>query len=383
MKILITTCGVGIGHSSRDLTLAKYLEKNGHEIEFASYGSGLKFIKKYDYKTYSLPKMNFEGKDGELDIEESIKQSKDIPFTFLKSMYKESRIIKKAKPDIIICDSHYSMPITAKFLNIPCYMITNDLTFGFSKCTQAKSIKYFEKSIRKFIIEISKGCKKIFVPDIPGIIEIPEELKQNTEYIGPILPENTKELPTRESLRIKHNQKMDDKIIVVTVGGSEFGNVLIKNILELSNDIKADKIIIFTGLEIDSNSFEGFDENKIRIQQFTHNLIEWMKLSDLTISLAGHTTSMELISIKQPNIMIPIANHIEQERNAQRMENIGISKVVAINKPVELLSLINDTLEKINLITVEQQQYSKFINFDGCKNALNIIQNNNNSVKQI
>jgi hypothetical protein len=65
------------------------------------------------------------------------------------------------------------------------------------------------------------------------------------------------------------------------------------------------------------------------------------------------------------------------------MENIGISKVVAINKPVELLSLINDTLEKINLITVEQQQYNKFINFDGCKNALNIIQNNNNSVKQI
>ena len=42
MKILITTCGVGIGHSSRDVALAQYLEQYNHEIEFASYGSGLK-----------------------------------------------------------------------------------------------------------------------------------------------------------------------------------------------------------------------------------------------------------------------------------------------------------------------------------------------------
>ena len=118
------------------------------------------------------------------DIEESIKQSKDIPFTFIKSMYKESRIIKIAKPDIIICDSHYSMPITAKFLNIPCYVITNDLTFGFSKNTRMKSIKYFEKSIRRFIIEITKSCKKIMIPDIPGVIEVPEELKNNTLRIS-------------------------------------------------------------------------------------------------------------------------------------------------------------------------------------------------------
>ena len=97
MKILIATCGVGIGHSSRDLALANYLKEYGHSIEFASYGSGLKYLRKFSFKTYTLPKMNFEGKNGEIDIEESIKQSKDIPFTFIKSMYKESRIIKIAK----------------------------------------------------------------------------------------------------------------------------------------------------------------------------------------------------------------------------------------------------------------------------------------------
>lgn len=42
MKILITTCGIGTGHASRDLALAEILELNNHEVEFASYGSGLR-----------------------------------------------------------------------------------------------------------------------------------------------------------------------------------------------------------------------------------------------------------------------------------------------------------------------------------------------------
>ena len=383
MKILITTCGVGIGHSSRDVALAQYLEQYNHEIEFASYGSGLKYLKKYNYKTHTLPTMNFEGEEGEINIEESIKQSKDIPFTFIKSMYKESRIIKKVKPDIIICDSHYSMPITAKFLNIPCYIITNDLTFGFSKNTNAKSIQYFEKGIRKFIIDITNSCQKILIPDIPGIIQIPEKLKHKTKHIGPLLHHQSNEYQSKEQLRQKYNINIFDKIITVTIGGSEFGKVLISNICQIASQIKADKIIIFAGLEVNSQSFKGYDKNKVIIKQFTHNMVEWMKLSDLTITLAGHTTSMELISIKQPNIMIPITNHVEQERNAHRMQKMGITKIIEINKKDRLLTLINETLEKIESLKINEDIFTEFIRFDGRKNALSIIENNNNQIKQI
>ncbi len=375
MKILITTCGVGIGHASRDLALAEYLKNNGHTVEFASYGSGLKYLKEYDFKTYTLPRMNFEGEDGNINVEESIKQSKDIPFTFIKSMYKESRIIKKSKPDIVICDSHYSMPITAKFLHVPCYIITNDLTFGFSQNTHMKSIQYFEKSIRRFIIEITKSCKKIMVPDVPGVIEIPKELRYKTEYIGPLLHYDINKIKTKEELRNRHNIGLDEKVIVVTIGGSEFGKVLIRDICQISQDILADKIIVFTGLEVNSNEFDNFDKEKVIIKQFTHNLVEWMKLSDLTITLAGHTTSMELLSIKQPNIMLPIKNHAEQERNAQRMSKYGITKTCIINEPAKLLTTINDSLQQLNDMKLDNEIYHEFRKYDGKNNTLRIIQN--------
>ena len=382
MKILISTCGVGIGHASRDIALAQYLEQNQHEIKFASYGSGLKYLKKFSYKTYNLPPMNFEGKEGEINIEESIKQSKDIPFTFIKSMYKESRIIKKSKPDIIISDSHYSMPITAKFLSIPCYIITNDLTFGFSKSTDLKGIKYFEKGIKKFIIEITKGCKKILIPDIPGNIQIPDEIQNKTSHVGPLLHNHSEDIDTKDKLRQKCNFKKKEKIITVTIGGSEFGKILIKNICNISDQIKADKIIIFTGLEIKKDAFHDFDVNKVIIKDFTHNLVEWMKLSDLTITLAGHTTSMELISIKKPNIMIPITNHVEQEKNANRMKQYGLTITSEINNPQKLLYQINDTLNNIQNIQINPEYYNTFIEYDGRKNVHNII-TNFNEIKQI
>ena len=226
MKILITTCGVGIGHSSRDVALAKLLEKKGHKIYFASYGTGLHYLQKNNYKPYNLPPMNFHHEDGVLDIEKSVKKSKDIPFTFIKSMYRESRIIKKIKPDLIITDSLYSPPITAKFLNVPCYIITNDLTFGFSQNTNMTSIKYFEKSIRKFIIEISKSTNKILIPDIPESITIPKELEDKTEFIGPLLHKNPQEIDTKENLRRKYGLDNNE---IVNILSKKLDNITFKN----------------------------------------------------------------------------------------------------------------------------------------------------------
>ncbi|MDD6286373.1 MAG: UDP-N-acetylglucosamine--N-acetylmuramyl-(pentapeptide) pyrophosphoryl-undecaprenol N-acetylglucosamine transferase [Methanobacteriaceae archaeon] len=378
MKILIFTCGVGIGHASRDLALAEQLKEHGHQIEFASYGSGLHYYQKNNYKPYHLPEMNFQASDGGIDVEESLKQSKDIPFTFLKSMYKEAKIVRKIKPDLILTDSDYSAPIMAKFLNIPCYIITNDLTFGFSDSTNAHIIKYFEKSVSKFIMEISKGCQKILVPDIPGSIEIPEQLKNKSQFIGPLLHKDVDIIESKEKLREKYNVKQEDTVIVVTIGGSNFGKKLLTNICEISDKIKADKIFMFTGLEINPNSFNiPENDEKIIIRQFTYDLIEWMKLSDLTIAIAGHTTSMELLSIKKPNILIPLNNHVEQEKNIARMMEYNITEKASINNKEELLTIINNTLDNLDQIEVNKESYEDFIQYNGKENALKLIENVN------
>lgn len=374
MKILITSFGVGIGHASRDLALARKLRQAGHEVIFASFGSGYNYLKMNRQETYDMPTMNFQADEGEINIKDTVKESKDIPYVFIKTMYKEARIIRQIKPDVIIADSTYTSPITAKFLNIPCFIITNDLTFGFSDSTESMSIKYFEKSIRKFIKEITRGCKKILIPDIAGMVELPSKLEGKTEYIGPLLHKNPDEIESKTTLRKKYNFNDDDVIILLTVGGSEFGEVLIKNICDISKDINCDRIIIFTGLEIKTEDFNINDTDKIIIKDFTPYLVDWMQISDLTIALAGHTTSMELISIKKPNILIPLKNHVEQQKNIENMEKYEITATTDINDSKKLLETINDTLSRLDSIKINEDQYNEFVKYDGKTNALKQIE---------
>ncbi|MCD7781399.1 MAG: hypothetical protein LUG89_01690 [Methanosphaera sp.] len=380
MKVLMITCGVGIGHASRDLALAEYLKEYDYEVEFASYGSGLHYYEKNNLNPHQLPSMNFEGTDGAIDIDESLKQSKDIPFTFIKSMYKDATLIRQIKPDLVIADSDYSTPIASKFLNIPCIIITNDLTFGFSELTDNSAIQYFEKSVSKIISTISKGCQSILIPDIPETVEIPKELENKSTYIGPLLHKDIQKEEPVEITRQRHGFTTHEKIIVVTIGGSEFGKLLITIVIEMSSQINADKIIIFTGLEIDPEDFNiDPEDKKVIIKQFSYNLTEWMKLSNLTIALAGHTTSMELLTIKKPNILIPLENHIEQNRNIKRMMDYNITKTTSIKNKEELLHLINESLEHIDDIKINQEMYDEFIQYEGCARALEIIENINNN----
>ncbi len=100
MKVLFMTCGIGIGHVSRDITLAKKLEEKDVNVAFASYGSGYEMLSKQGkYKICKLPDIQFYGGDGKLDIKYTAKKSINMPLIFLKSIYHESKIIKEFKED--------------------------------------------------------------------------------------------------------------------------------------------------------------------------------------------------------------------------------------------------------------------------------------------
>ncbi len=179
MKVLIMPCGIGLGHSSRCIAIARKLEEEGVEVFFASYGSGYEMLKAFhEYETLKLPDIKFYG-DGGFDIKYTVKKSIDAPYIFLKSIYHESKIIKKIRPDIIIADSHYSVPITAKILGVPCIMITNELTINISDIyPNEKSIEYLEMGLKRFFQDVCKLCKVIMIPDVPGSIEIPQKLSE-------------------------------------------------------------------------------------------------------------------------------------------------------------------------------------------------------------
>ncbi|MGB9937567.1 MAG: UDP-N-acetylglucosamine--N-acetylmuramyl-(pentapeptide) pyrophosphoryl-undecaprenol N-acetylglucosamine transferase [Methanobacterium sp.] len=375
MKVLIISCGIGMGHSSRDIALAEKLQKKGITVVFASYGSGYEMLKEYGkYEVAKLPDINFYGDNSEFDIKYTARKSADMPFIFIKSIYQESKIIKKFKPDVIIADSHYSVPITAKILGIPCILVTNELTLNFSDIyPKEKTMQYLEKGLKKFIVDVSNKCEAILIPDIKNSIEIPAKLKEKIIFTGPFLKQDPGKIMDKKGLRKKYGFEDDEKIVLVTVGGSDFGRKLLRFVYEASENIECDKIIMITGPQINSSFIK--DSNKIIKKQFLEKIMEWMKLSDVIISLGGHNTTMEIATLGIPSIIIPIEKHSEQLKNASNMERYGIAYVKQINEIYlqDLADDINKILDDQILIDNIEIIKKEFLKYNGIDKAVHII----------
>jgi UDP-N-acetylglucosamine--N-acetylmuramyl-(pentapeptide) pyrophosphoryl-undecaprenol N-acetylglucosamine transferase len=375
MRVLFMPCGIGMGHASRCLTIARKLQEEGVEVAFASYGSGYEMLDAYHkYKLLKLPDIKFYGTNGELDIKYTAKKSIDIPYIFLKSIYHESKIIRKFKPDIILADSHFSVPITAKLFGVPCIMIQNELTLNFSELyPQEKKIEYLENGLKKFIRNICNLSKVIMVPDVPGTTEIPLKLNKKVVHTGPFLKNNPGKMPSKDDLRIKLGFNNSDKIVLVTVGGSNFGIDLLKLICDSSSLLKCDRLIIVTGPEIEADFIP--ETQYIIKKKFLDNMMEWMKISDVIVSLAGHTTIMETISLGIPNMIIPIDKHPEQLKNAVNIDRYGISIVEDLkNLSPDVISVnINRLLTDPEIIGRADKVKNIFSKYNGTEIAVKII----------
>lgn len=368
-------CGIGMGHTSRCVTIAKKLEERGVEVAFASYGSGYQILNShYNYELYKLPDIKFYGDECELDIKYTAKKSMNVPFIFFKSIYKESRMIKKFKPDVIIADSHFSVPITARMHGIPCVMIQNELTLNFSELyPDDKSMEYLETGLKKFVTDVCNLSEVIMIPDIPGSIEIPVKLENKVVHTGPFLREDPQQMKSKELLRTELGFEISEKIVFVTVGGSEFGIELLKLICTASSMIEADKIIIVSGPQINDELIQT--SQKIIKKKFLKNMMEWMKISDVIVTLAGHTTTMEITALGIPNLTVPIEKHPEQLRNGSNIKKHGISIVEEMkNLDKDKISEgINFLLKNSELQARILEVQNKFSSYSGTENAVKII----------
>ena len=176
----------------------------------------------------------------------------------------------------------------------------------------------------------------------------------------------------KNELRERFGFDQSEKMVMATVGGSEFGNKLLKLLYQAAPDLDCDRMILVTGPQI---KLDLESSPRIICKRFLGDIMEWMKLSDFLVSLAGHTTSMEIASLGIPSLMVPIENHPEQMKNAMKMKNYGIAQVENMGTltPEILSENINRLLESQDLRKNAEKTRNIFSKYNGTEDAVNII----------
>jgi UDP-N-acetylglucosamine:LPS N-acetylglucosamine transferase len=162
-----------------------------------------------------------------------------------------------------------------------------------------------------------------FGTDLPSMREW---VPRHFDFAGYIIGEHPQNFGSRESLRQRLGYRDDERVCIVTVGGSGIGAHLIRRILQAYPIVKAKlpelRMIVAAGPRIDAASL-GAPEG-VEVRAFVANLDRHLAACDLALVQGGLTTCMELAAAGTPFVYFPLQNHFEQNFHvAHRLRRYG------------------------------------------------------------
>lgn len=165
-----------------------------------------------------------------------------------------------------------------------------------------------------------------FGKDLP---QMRDWIPQHFDFCGYVLGEHPSKFGSREELRARFGYREDEKVCVVTVGGSGVGGNLIRRILAAypaaREKIPELRMILVTGPRLDPAMFELPDG--VEARAFVPDLDRHLAACDLALVQGGLTTSMELAAAGTPFLYFPLKNHFEQNFHvAHRLDQYGAGR---------------------------------------------------------
>ncbi|HEY7737345.1 MAG TPA: alpha/beta fold hydrolase [Candidatus Limnocylindrales bacterium] len=164
------------------------------------------------------------------------------------------------------------------------------------------------------------------VPDAfgPGMPTIRDWTEQNFRFAGYVTGfDPTPLVEGREALRRELGYHPDERVVVVTVGGSGVGSALLRRVVgafpEAARLVPGLRMIAVAGPRIEPASLAA--PPGVEVRAFVPDLYRHLAASDLAVVQGGLSTTMELVAARRPFLYFPLQNHFEQQRHvAHRLD---------------------------------------------------------------
>ncbi len=163
-------------------------------------------------------------------------------------------------------------------------------------------------------------------PQLPAIRDWTERHFDFTGYVTGFDPAD---LGDRTRLRAELGYGDDERVCIVTVGGSGVGADLLRRVIAsfpaAKERIPDLRMIVVAGPRIDPASLPS--NAGLEVVPYVHNLYRHLAACDLAVVQGGLTTAMELTAQKRPFLYFPLRHHFEQNFHVRhRLERYGAGR---------------------------------------------------------
>ncbi|WP_406656641.1 glycosyltransferase [Methanolobus sp. ZRKC2] len=337
MDVILFTCGEGLGHTGRSITLGRELMSAGHTVHFGAYGYSKELIEKSGYTVCEIPQeLKLVGKEGSLNLEASIRHT--IKSMSLRNILSVFRLVREKDPDIIVSDGYYLGILAARLKKIGTCMIVNQSNMEEFFQSKGSAVGVLGIFVRRFYHFIYHTVDRIVVPDFPEPYTVcarnlafPQDIRKKMTFSGPLVRKRFSEVEAPD---------MASPHVLCTIGGFGYRREIFDKILVAAKMDHRINYTLIAGPSLDIGELGEIPEN-VNICSFIADPFPYYKASDLVISAGGHGTLMETLSFGLPLFSFPDQGHNEQENNAQVVDNRGYGRRLDYSVSAqELLSMI-------------------------------------------
>jgi pimeloyl-ACP methyl ester carboxylesterase/predicted glycosyltransferase len=163
-------------------------------------------------------------------------------------------------------------------------------------------------------------------PQLPLIRDWTE---RNFEFSGYVTGFDPRSLGDRDELRDDLGYRPDERVCIVSVGGSGVGAHLLRRVIDSFEDAKRLvpelRMIVVAGPRIDPETLPQHEG--LEVVAYVHNLYRHLAACDLAVVQGGLTTAMELTASGRPFLYFPLRHHFEQNMHvAHRLDRYGAGR---------------------------------------------------------
>lgn len=330
MKILIYCQHVlGIGHLYRTLQIAEALQN--HQVTLLLGGPSAAPAPGGHIRVVQLPGLKMDAAFSSLQPADEAAELDDVKQQRLARIFS---IMSDLQPDVLMIELFPFGRNGFSFELMP--LLEGVRTGRFPSCKVVCSLRDIlveKKNPRKFeqraIIRLNSLFDALLIHADPKVISLDATFSRMREitvpvvYTGyvaePVNPEQAK------AVREKTDLAPGEKLIVVSAGGGNVGYQLLNAALDAfpALNIPA-RMQVFTGPFLASHDFDSLVNRKLRgvsVARFTDNFSSWLGAADLSISMGGYNTTMNVLAAGTPALIHPFNQNREQKMRAERLSS--------------------------------------------------------------
>lgn len=169
----------------------------------------------------------------------------------------------------------------------------------------------------------------------PGLPKIRDWTEKNFDFSGYITGFTPPGPDEAAEWRDEFGYEPDEKVCIVTVGGSGVGSDLLHSVITaypMAKKLVPElRMIAVAGPRIDPKSLPSHEGLEVR--GYVERLYRHLAVCDLGVVQGGLTTTMELAAAKRPFLYFPLRNHFEQNYHVRfRLDRYGAGQYMDYDK---------------------------------------------------